>query len=105
MNRFRRYFVAIKAAPRELRVKLLCFALPLASTINLILEVFRGRIDDLLPMLLAHDVKSVRPGAQNKKAELEAEIAELVEASETKGLLLELLRMVESKVGLLSFAC
>jgi hypothetical protein len=96
MNRFRRHFLAIKAAPRELHVKLLCFALPLVSTINLIFEVFRDSIDALLPMLLAHGMKSVLLEAPNNKAELEVEIAELVEASTTKDLLLELLGMVES---------
>jgi hypothetical protein len=96
MNRFRRHFLAIKAAPRELHVKLICFALPLVSTINLIFEVFRDSIDALLPMLLAHDMNSVLLEAPNNKEELEVEIAELVEASATKDLLLELLSMVES---------
>jgi hypothetical protein len=94
-NRFRRHFLAIKAAPVELRIKLLCAALSLISTTSLIFEVFRDSVDVLLPMLLADDMKSVPIGAQNK-AELEAEISELVESFEMKDLLLELLSMVES---------
>jgi hypothetical protein len=58
--------------------------------------MFRDSIDALLPMLLAHDMGAVLPGAPNNKAALEADITELVEASETKDLLLELLSMVES---------
>jgi hypothetical protein len=96
MNRFRRHFLAIKAAPGELRIKLLCVALPLASSTNLVFEVFRDSVDVLLPMLLAGDMKALLLGAQNNKTELEAEIAELMESSEMKDLLLELLSMVES---------
>jgi hypothetical protein len=95
-NRFRRHFLAIKAAPGELRIKLLCAALPLVSTTNLIFEVFRDSVDVLLPMLLADDMKAVPLETQNNKAELEAEIAELVESFEMKDLLLELLSMAES---------
>jgi hypothetical protein len=84
------------AAPGELPIKLLCFALPLASTTNLVFEVFRDSVDVLLPMLLTGDMKPVLLGAQNNKAELEAEIAEVVESFEMKDLLLELLSMVES---------
>jgi hypothetical protein len=84
------------AAPGELPIKLLCFALPLASTTNLVFEVFRDSVDVLLlPMLLTGDMKPVLLGAQNNKAELEAEIAEVVESFEMKDLLLELLSMVE----------
>jgi hypothetical protein len=96
MNRFRRHFLAIKAAPGELRIKLLCAALPFVSTTNLIFEVFRDSVDVLLPMLLTDDVKAVPLGTQNNKAELEAEIAELVESFEMRDLLLELLSMAES---------
>ena len=96
MNRFRRHFLAIKAAPGELRIKLLCAALPLVFTTNVIFEVFRDSVDVLLPMLLADDMKAVSLGTPKNKAELEAEISELVESFEMKDLLLELLSMVES---------
>jgi hypothetical protein len=96
MNRFRRHFLAIMAAPGELRIKLLCAALPLVSTTNLIFEVFRDSVDVLLPMLLADDMKSVPLGTQNNKAGLKVEVAEVVESFEMKALLLELLSMVES---------
>jgi hypothetical protein len=95
MNRFRRHFLAIKAAPGELRIKLLCVALPLVFTTNLIFEVFSDSVDVLLPMLLVDDTKAVPLGTQNNKVELEAEIDEMVDSFEMKDLLLELLNMVE----------
>jgi hypothetical protein len=95
MNRFRRYFLAIKTAPAELRIKLLCAALPLVSTTNLIFEVFRDSVDVLLPMLLADDMKAQPLGAPSSKEDLKAEVANLAESFEMKDLLLELLGMAE----------
>jgi hypothetical protein len=72
-NRFRRHFLAVKTAPGELRIKLLCAVLPLLST-TLIFEVFRDSVDVLLPMLLADGIESVLVGAQNNKVDLKARL-------------------------------